>query len=109
MSELTEQLRLNHELTLDNEYLRKRVEVAEDEYLQQTLVTESLGEKYEVMKAERDRCRDALRPFAHPALSRLLGGNVQGDESPVYGREDALLKIGDFKRAAEALKEVSHD
>lgn len=47
---------------------------------------------------------EALKPFSHPAFRRLLGGNVQGDASPIYGREDAILTIGDFKRAAEALE-----
>lgn len=42
----------------------------------------------------------ALAPFAHPDLQRLLSGNVDGDESVVFIRGDAELKIGDFKRAA---------
>lgn len=47
----------------------------------------------------------ALEPFAHPDLCRELGGNLQGDESLVFGRGDAVLKLGDFRRATEAIKE----
>jgi len=47
--------------------------------------------------------REALEPFAHPDLCETLGGNVQGDYSPVYGRNKAILRIGDFRRARARL------
>jgi len=47
--------------------------------------------------------REALEPFAHPDLCETLGGNVQGDHSPVYGRNKAILRIGDFRRARAPL------
>lgn len=46
---------------------------------------------------------EALLPFTHPDLSRLHSNTVEKDASPVYGRDKALLTIGDFKRAAAAL------
>ena len=43
------------------------------------------------------RLRDALKPFSHPDLSRELGGNVKGDESPVFQRGAAILKLKHFR------------
>lgn len=48
----------------------------------------------------------ALEPFTHPDLAEILGGKCQGDDSPVFVRNKAMLKIGDFKRAIEAIKEA---
>lgn len=45
----------------------------------------------------------ALEPFAHPDLARTLAGNVEGDASPIFGRDRAILKLGDFKQARAAL------
>jgi hypothetical protein len=56
--------------------------------------------------AQVDALVEALRPFAHPDLAQLVGGNVQGDYSPVLGRNTAVLTIGDFRRAQEALAAV---
>jgi len=47
----------------------------------------------------------ALEPFAHEDLSILLGGNVEGDNSPVYQRNKAKLFIRNFKLAKELLSE----
>lgn len=49
---------------------------------------------------------EALKPFTHPDLAAVLSHNVQGDDSPVFGRNHALLTIGDFKRAIAALKSL---
>lgn len=46
---------------------------------------------------------DALIPFSHPDLCKVLPGNTLGGQSPVFGRDKALLTIGDFQRAAAAL------
>jgi hypothetical protein len=55
------------------------------------------------LRAQIAEQREALKPFAHPEFSRRLGGNEQGDESPLYGRNGVLLLLGDFKRAAAVL------
>ena len=45
-----------------------------------------------------------LRPFAQEGFQAALGGNVQGDDSPVYGREKSVLTLGDFRRAKKLLE-----
>jgi len=44
----------------------------------------------------------ALEVFSQPIFQKELGGNVQGDASIVFARNDSVLTIGDFKRAAVA-------
>lgn len=44
--------------------------------------------------------RGAIQPFLHPDFRRTLGGNTVGDDSPVFGRDSALLTLGDFRRLA---------
>ena len=52
--------------------------------------------------AERDALREALKPFAHDDLRKLLQG--QGlPESIVYQRNNATLRIRDFQNARAAL------
>lgn len=46
---------------------------------------------------------EALKPFVHEDLSRLFSGNNLGDDSIVFQRNKAVLKIGDFKKAKKAL------
>lgn len=46
----------------------------------------------------------ALRPFAHPDFCRIHPSNSEGVESPVFQRNDAILKVKDFCRAREALE-----
>lgn len=46
---------------------------------------------------------EALEPFAHPDLAKSLGGNIEKDESPVFGRDKALLRIKHFKAVRAAL------
>ena len=55
------------------------------------------------LRAQVATLREALGPFAHEDLRALMSGNISGDSSPVYGRNNATLTIGDFKRAAAAL------
>jgi hypothetical protein len=57
----------------------------------------------DTLRAEVERLVDALRPFAHDDLQSELGGNVQGDSSPVYGRNRATLTLGDFRKARAAI------
>jgi hypothetical protein len=59
---------------------------------------------------ERDQWRGVARrlakatlPFGHDDLCLQLGGNVEGNESPIYARNRAVLKLGDFRAAKEAL------
>lgn len=46
---------------------------------------------------------EALEPFDHPDLRKIFSGNAQGDDSPVFGRNKAILTIGDFKRLHQIL------
>jgi hypothetical protein len=48
---------------------------------------------------------EALRPFTQPDLYMLYNNNVQGDDSPVLVRDKAMLKLGDFRKAAALLRE----
>jgi hypothetical protein len=54
---------------------------------------------------ERDRMRKALEPFLKPQFSEVLGGNVEGDDSPIYERNGAKLTIFDFRRLREIFDE----
>jgi len=47
--------------------------------------------------------REALKPFSRDGLCRELTGNFEGDASPVFQRCDALLTLGDFRRAKKVL------
>jgi hypothetical protein len=46
---------------------------------------------------------EAAKPFAHPDLSYLFSSNVQGNASPIFQRNKAILTIGDVKRLQAAL------
>ncbi len=46
---------------------------------------------------------EALKPFAQPDLSRITSSNVQGGDSPVFGKDSALLIIKHFVAAQSAL------
>lgn len=46
---------------------------------------------------------EALRSFAHPDLCKEVTGNVSGDTSPIFGRDKAIITLGDTRRAAKAL------
>jgi hypothetical protein len=54
---------------------------------------------------QRDRIRKALEPFLKPQFSEGLGGNVEGDDSPIYERNGAKLTIFDFRRLREIFDE----
>lgn len=59
--------------------------------------------KCQAVEARCAELREALQPFTHDDLCKQLGGNVEGDNSPVFGREKAILRLGDFRRARAAL------
>ena len=48
--------------------------------------------------------REALTPFTHPDLLKVLAHNVQGLESPIYGRDKAVLTLSHFHAAVAALR-----
>lgn len=57
---------------------------------------------YEV-ESENARLRAALKPFTHEDLCAQLSGNAEGNASPVFGRNKAILTLGDFRKARAAL------
>ena len=59
------------------------------------------------LRAKLGEALIVLIPFSQPQFSEELGGNVEGAASIVYARNGAVLRIGDFRRAAaiRALKE----
>lgn len=57
-------------------------------------------------EADNAALRAALEPFSHDDLCEQLGGNVQGENSPIFGRNRAVLVLGNFRRARAAL--VAH-
>lgn len=54
-------------------------------------------------RAEVERLRAALLPFAADEFQAALGGQIQGDDSPAWGRNGAILTLGDFRRARAAI------
>jgi hypothetical protein len=50
--------------------------------------------------------RQALRAFAHPDLSAGIHGGAINPEQPIYGRDKAVLKLGDFQTAAAILRSL---
>ncbi len=64
----------------------------------------------DVARAEIEKLRVALQPFARPEYQDALGGQVEGDVSPMFGRNGHLLTLGDFRaaRAALASKETNN-
>ena len=82
--------------------------IASVRFSQNPKLSRAMGEANAARLVKCWNCHDelvaALRPFAHPDLSRIMGGNVEGDDSIVFRRNEARLTIGDFKRAAAALK-----
>ena len=61
------------------------------------------GQKAAELERRVKELEEALRPFTHPDLCETLGGNVQGDESPLWARNRAMLKLGHFKTASATL------
>jgi len=121
IDELTEQLAQAEERVADLEVAlslsdsntqeaQERAEKAEGERDEAREVLADTGAEAEILRqcvtdAEADvkRLREAVAPFAHPDLQRLMSGCQYGDDSIVFQRCDAVLKIGDFRKAADAL------
>ena len=61
------------------------------------------AKKIAAERAHADRLAEALEPFSDGELCRELGGNVEGEESPVFGRNGVLLKLKHFHNARKAL------
>ncbi len=62
-----------------------------------------LEKHIEQLKAENAKLRAALMPFTHPDLTKSLEGQHR-DNEPIYVRNEAVLTLSDFKRAADSLK-----
>ena len=63
----------------------------------------STCDRIAALEAENAKLREALEPFAHPDLCKYTSNNMEGDDSPVFGRDKAILTLGDFRRAAALL------
>lgn len=51
-----------------------------------------------------EKAKEALDPFAHPELQHFSPSQMhEGDNSPMYGRGKATLRLGNFKKADAAL------
>ncbi len=92
----------------------RRIPFLIDERVKAAAAIESLVARLAEVTAERDLCREALRPFAdgHDAIrSGFSNGSV---DSWLAGRllvgfAGFDLKIGDLRRAAAALRETGDD
>ncbi len=49
---------------------------------------------------------EAGKPFAHDDLCKQLGGNCEGDASPIFQRNHATITLGDCRKLRATLKEV---
>jgi len=58
------------------------------------------------LQAKLDKAVEALEPFTHEDLSFKFSNNCQGNESIIFQRNNAILTIGDIKRAQEALTDI---
>ena len=81
---------------------KELAQITGEAIIKRELLTRAEAER-DTLRAEVERLVDALRPFAHDDLQSELGGNVQGDSSPVYGRNRATLTLGDFRKARAAI------
>jgi hypothetical protein len=100
-AELREGVRM-HATPLAREVIALREQLVDAERVRVETMHEAMRQG-SAMRQEIAALREALEPFAHPDLCETLGGNVQGDDSPVYGRNKAILRIGDFRRARARL------
>jgi len=64
------------------------------------------NERAESYKQVAEELGKAITPFTHHDLCEQLGGNSQGDDSPVFGRNKAILKLGYFRIATESLAKL---
>jgi len=67
----------------------------------------SENEKYtKNLEQQLEKCKEVLRPFTQDDLCKVTGGMIQNDNSLVWGKDKALLRLGDFKKARTLLKEL---
>jgi len=57
-------------------------------------------------RADCAELRAALMPFARDDFCIALGGNVEGDASPVFMRNKSLLILGHFRNARALLAKL---
>jgi hypothetical protein len=60
----------------------------------------SAADELALLRDDRDRLREALRPFAEVDIEDFAD---KDDLRPVWGRNATLLLLGDFRRAHDAL------
>ena len=57
------------------------------------------------LEARLQEAEAIIKPFANDDFSRELSGNFEGDLSPVFQRVQAMLTLGDFRRARSFLND----
>ena len=57
------------------------------------------------VEARLEELEKALAPFAHADLCKYVGGNAMGEDSIVFQRDAALLRIRDFRTAARIISQ----
>lgn len=55
-------------------------------------------------RAKNAKLLRILEPFAQDDLCRLLSGNIEGNSSIIFQRDDAILRLRDFRRARAAIE-----
>jgi len=56
------------------------------------------------LHCELEDLREALKPFAHPDLCQIHPSNADGDLSPIFQRNKAVITLKDCRRAREVLE-----
>jgi len=49
---------------------------------------------------------EAAKVFAHDDLCKKLGGNVSGDSSIIFQRDNAIITLGDCRKIRAALNKL---
>jgi len=62
--------------------------------------------RIEDLEQKLEKCKAVLRPFTQDDLCKSTSSTIQGDNSPVFGRDKAMLTLGDFRKARTLLKEL---
>ena len=62
----------------------------------------------EKAEAQVKMLAEALEPFGHNDLCKIVGGQER-EESPVFGRDEATLRRRDFIKAREALAKIKEE
>lgn len=80
----------------------KRAETAERALKRADHLFTTTNNKLADVERQLAQMREAIKPFTHKDLCKPTSG-CKTDSSPVFGRDKALLLLGDFRRAADAL------